>query len=258
MKYGRLPRTFDPAVPSLAPLKMMKSIRLPPLLYEVHNAAKLLPPGNLGYMLNDRLGCCTASGLYHAVQVWSQNARGVALTEPDTCVLQAYEEACGYDPTNSATDAGGIEQSVLAWATNTGLPMNDGSRSKLAAFVEVDGRKPHVDVCETIQECGLLYIGFEVPRLLPEEPGAVWEDRDYGPVVGGHCVILPGFKNPDDPVFDVISWGDHYTMTAGFFERYVDESYALLSPLWFKETGTTPWGLDAATLTAIMEAVKRA
>lgn len=254
-RYGRLPRAFMPEVPHLSALKMMRGTELPALPQKVDNALGL--PPNLGVMLNDRLGDCTCAGLYHAIQVWSQDAQGTMLTEPDALVLRAYEESCGYHPDLPESDRGGVEQDVLSWAAASGVPMADGSRSKLAAFVEVDPRNL-ADVCEAIWQCGLIYIGFEVPKLLPEEPGFLWSGKnDLGPIEGGHCVILTGFSNPADPSFDVISWGDRYTMDASFWRKYVDEAYALASLLWIERSaGETPWGIDLAALEALMQAIR--
>ncbi len=257
-KLGRLPRQFDQSVPHMSSVRMMRAVQLPALPPSLNNAAAL--PVDLGVMLNATLGCCTCSGLYHAIQVWTQNAQGQMWTEPDSCVLEAYKEACHYDPANPATDAGGAEQDVLNWALNTGMPMETQAgpaRNKLSAYVEIDPRNPR-DVCEAIMECGLVYIGFNVPNLLPEDPGAVWDGRDMGPIEGGHCVILPGFTrtNPDAPTFDVISWGDRYTMTWEFWQKNVDECYGLFSELWIASTGQTPYGLDAAALSSLMQAIR--
>lgn len=199
---------------------------------------------------------CTSAGAYHAVQVWTQDAAGAMLTEPDAMVEQFYSEATGFNPADPSTDQGGNEQAVLTRWLNTGLPMADGSRSKLSAFVEVDPRNLR-DVCEAIYECGVVYIGFSVPELLPEDPGALWDGfADLGQIEGGHCVVLTGFSVPSAPTFDVISWGSRYTMNQRFFQRYVDEVYALASPLWINAAGRTPWGIDPATLAAIMQGIK--
>lgn len=256
-KYGRLPRRFRPEIPHMSSVRLMRDVQLPALPQRLDNAASL--PADLGIMMNATYGCCTCSGLYHAVQVWTKGAQGGMWTEPDSCVLEAYKEACHYDPANPATDAGGAEQDVLSWASNAGMPMvlGDGSaaRSKLDAFVEIDPRNPR-DVCEAIMECGVAYIGFGVPNLLPEDPGSVWDGRDMGPIEGGHCVVVSGFTNPDAPVLDVISWGDRYTMTWDFWTKYVDECYGLFSPLWMKPAGQTPYGLDAAALEALMQSIR--
>ena len=255
-KYGRLPRGFDPRVPHLSAVKMMPRIQLPALPPEVHNAAIL--PEFLGLMGNDRLGDCTIAALGHAVQLWTENARGAMVTPTDAAVEDAYRAVSGWDGgVGDPTDAGAQEQDVLTWATNTGLTLPDGSRTKLNAWVEIDPRI-HSDVCEAVLECGLVYIGFSVPSDLPENAGSVWDMNVAGDPIGGHAVIVTGYSNPNNPVYDVISWGDRFTMTADFWYRHVDEVYGLFSPLWLKASGRTPWGLDAMTLEALMQAIRQA
>src|ERR1700679_451448 len=65
-----------------------------------------------GDMLNDELGDCTIAGLGHAVQIWTVNA-SKEITVLDAQVLSAYENWCGYNPSDPSTDQGGIELNVL-------------------------------------------------------------------------------------------------------------------------------------------------
>lgn len=262
MKYGRLPRAFSPEVPHLSAVKMMKTLVRPQLPFELHNQASL--PKSLGVMNNDRLGCCTCSAMGHAEQLWTALAQPPMITVPDSCVLDAYEQACGYDPSQTArdgtnpTDAGGVEQNVLSWWMNTGLLQADGTRRQIEGFVEIDPRNPY-DLCEAIYECGLIYIGFSVPRLLPEDPaGALWTGtRDLGGIEGGHAVILTGYRDVSNPVFDVESWGMPFVMDWPFFMRYVDEAYAPFSKLWIEQSGKSPWGIDLPTIEGLMQALRR-
>ncbi len=254
-KYGRLPRQFDQRVPHMSSVRLMRSVQLPALPVRLDNAATL--PADLGVMLNDRDGCCTCSGLGHAEQVWTKDAQGSMVTVPDSSIADAYRQVAGWDGVSgSPSDAGAAEQTVLSWASTVGLLQSDGSRQRLSAFVEIDPRNPR-DVCEAIYEAGLVYIGFSVPNLLPEDAGSLWDGAvDLGPIEGGHCVICPGYTNPSSPVLDVISWGDRYRMNWAFWERYVDECYCLFSPLWVAPSGKTPYGLDATALEALMQAIR--
>src|SRR6185437_17138777 len=164
--FGRLPRTYDPAIPHLSALAAGRVKMLPPVPSNIDYASPL--PADLGMMLNDRLGCCTAAGAYHARQVWTRYVGGVEITEPDSNVERFYEECSGYDPADPTTDRGAAEQNVLAYWFNTGLPAGPGvspTRSRLLAYVEVDPRNWD-DIRRTIWECGVCYIGFNVPRWL--------------------------------------------------------------------------------------------
>jgi len=54
----------------------------------------------------------------------------------------------------------------------------------------------------------------------------------------------------------VISWGQYYTMPWAFFEKFVDEAYAIADPEWITKKGKTPGGLTLAQLEAAMKALK--
>ena len=254
MKLGRRPRTFNPAVPHLSAVRLMLGAPLP------------VPPPTCDYrkgttawgmMDNDQLGDCTCAAAYHALQVWSLDAEPEELTEPDADVLAFYERF-GYVPGNPNTDQGANEQDVLtSWLTK-GLPRGPKGvqAESLVAFVEVDPRN-HTDVMLTIAECGVAYIGFNVPSALmanaPNIP-TLWDTPAGGDIDGGHAVVLCGY----DAVGPyVISWGSNYQMTWAFFDAYVDEVYALADKAWIASTGVSPFGLSLSDLQAQMAALKQ-
>ena len=254
-RLGRTPRAYDPRVPHMSAL--MAGVTLPPPPVEVDWTKGM--PANLGMMLNDTLGDCTCAAVYHALQVWSFNAAGAAKmeTEPNTDVEKLYELACGYISGKPATDQGGNEQHVLTYLLNNGAPMADGSSHKIAAFVEVD-RRIENDVKHTIVDCGLAYIGFNVPAyVMPDNapPLSVWqlESGVDETIIGGHAVILAGYSPAG---LRVISWGQYYTMGWGFFDKFVDEVYAIADSTWIEAKGTTPAGLTLAQLETQMSALR--
>lgn len=267
-KLGRLPRTYDPRVPHHAVLKaMLKAQQLTPLVIpnSHDNSSKL--PADLGMMLNDQLGDCSCAAVYHLIQLASNDAQGQLITEPDTVVLDLYREMGykgGVDASYDAkSDQGCVLQDVLAHLLNQGAPMADGTRHKVLYYAEVDCTNL-LDVCEVIYHFGAAYIGFSVPKGFMEDVGRgdnFWDVHyTYGAPVGGHCVILPGYTDAKSaPVFDVISWGQkNIRMSPAFFQKYVDEVYAIVDPLWIKQTGRTPYGIDIATLEAQASALRAA
>lgn len=251
MKLGRLPRAHDARVPHLSALLAGRKLAPPAPSIDYTQG---MPP-NLGVMLNNSLGDCTCAAYYHALQVWSFNARGVLDTQPDNQVLSLYEAACGYRPGNPATDQGGVEQLVLGYILNTGAPVTGGVQ-KLAAFVEVDPRVTD-DIRLVVEDCGVCYIGFNVPAYLMSgltSPGSTWNVQYSGTsIVGGHAVVVAGY---DAAGVTVISWGTYYRMTWGFWAAYVDEAYALISAEWVRSQGVTPLGMTLAQLETQMEAIK--
>jgi hypothetical protein len=256
-KLGRLHRTYDPRIPHLSAL--IAGQTLPPPPPEKDWAAEM--PTNLGMMLNDSLGDCTCAAYYHALQVWSFNATGgkSIQTQPDGDVEQLYVLACGYNPRVGGEGPGGNEQHVLRYLLRSGAPTGPKgqTRHKITAFVEVDPRNID-DVKRTIVDCGVAYIGFNVPQYIvpppPAEPPQVWKVEDANAaIVGGHAVVLAGY---DPGGARVISWGQYYTMAWDFFAKYVDEVYAICDSTWFDTKGhSTPGGLSLAELEAQMRAI---
>ena len=253
-KLGRKPRSYNPRIPHLSALLAGKTLAPPPP--SANYVANM--PANFGMMLNDQLGDCTCAAVYHARQVWTFNATKQEATEPDSDVLRLYEQACGYNPKNPASDQGGNEQHVLQFLLRKGAPTGpDGkSQDKIVAFVEVDPRNID-DVKRTINDCGLAYIGFNVPQnIMPTggDPPAVWTvDQSNAKILGGHAVVLPGY---DSKGATVISWGQLYTMTWDFFSTYVDEVYAIADNAWVDATGKTPAGMTIAELQAQMQGLQ--
>jgi hypothetical protein len=258
-KFGRLPRSFDPKVPHLSALIAGKTLSPPPR--SRHWGHQM--PANLGAMLNDKLQNCTCAAFYHALQVWSFNAgdRSAAkmLTVPDSDVEKLYMLACGYDPNKPGEGPGGKWQHVLKFLLNHGAPIGPhGHRNRIVAYIEVDPR--HIDdVKRAINDCGLVYVGFHVPKYLgPQnhELPKVWDvDPSNRRIIGGHAVALPGY---DENTLDVISWGRFYKMTWTFFSKYVDEVYAIADRAWIAATGKTPGGLTIEELETQMQALREA
>lgn len=254
MKWGRLPRAFNPAVPHWSALRMRASTGATAPL--VCSYTKGLPVA-LGVMLNDRLGCCAEAGYYHADQVWSVAAGKPLLTEPDSCVEALYETQ-GYVPGRPSTDQGTVLQSLLAYLVQTGAPMADGSRQKLAAFVEIDPANAG-DLNRATYEGGLVYIGMNVPAYAERALNTLGGVLDTDPlgdqtIVGGHCVISAGYG----PGFrEFISYGNAgYRMTTAFWNQNVDECYALVSKEFCNASGLTPLGISLVDWDTQMNAIR--
>jgi hypothetical protein len=217
-------------------------------------------PAHLGMMLNDKLLNCTCAAFYHALQVWSFNVGGRSVadivTGSDTNVTRLYTLACGYDPKQPGEGPGGKGQQVLKYLLNHGAPTGQRRRNQILAYIEVDPRQVD-DVKRAINDCGLVYVGFHVPKDLgPQNPHLpkVWEvDPRNRKIIGSHAVILPGY---DKDTLDVISWGRFYKMTWAFFGKYVDEVYAIADLAWIASTGTTPGGLTLQELEIQMQALR--
>ena len=239
---GRKPRAYNPRVPHMSALLAGK--KLAPIPSSVHYASGML--ADFGMMLNDTLGCCTCAAYYHARQIWTFNSATAEDTSPDSEVLELYAAACGYRPDQPTTDAGGVEQDVLTFLLNSGAPLVGGQVDKILAFVEVDPRNVG-DVKRTIFDCGVAYIGFNVPESIVPPKGdtpAVWVvDPQHSANQGGHAVVLCGY---DGDGADVISWGRQYKMTWEFFRTFTDKVYCHCRPFLGGGFRVVPGGTVAA------------
>jgi hypothetical protein len=203
-----------------------------------------------GMMLNDKLGDCTIAGIGHAVQVWSANAFQ-EITVSDDVILAAYEQWNGYNPVDPSTDQGGIELDVLTdWKAN-GL-----AGHRLLAFADPKAANL-VEVRQSIALFGGVYIGISLP--LTAQSQDVWDvvpDDGSGSSAagswGGHAVFVPAY---DANGFTCITWGQQKKMTTAFWQMYVDEAHALLSPDWLTAKGS-PSGFDLAQLEADLALIK--
>ena len=258
LKMGRLPRAHDPKIPVLHNLMSALKVTAPPPPASVDYTQGM--PSDLGIMLNDTLGDCTCAAFYHALQVWSFEAQGGQIdTEPDSDVKLLYEQACGYKPSQPGEGPGGNEQHVLKYLLSQGAPTgpNGAQRHKIAAFVEVDVTYTD-NIKRSIADCGVCYIGFNVPAfLMPQNatPPDVWDVQPGADntIIGGHAVILAGY---DANGLRVISWGQYYTMTWAFFAKFVDEAYAIADQGWIQAKGTTLGGLTLQQLEQAMDALQ--
>ena len=184
-------------------------------------------------MLNDTLGDCTCAAFYHARQIWTFHSTGKTETARPDVIKLLYEKACGYDPKRRGEGPGGIEQHVLSYIQKNGAPLSaSGAKvDRILGFVELDHRRVD-DVKRTIFNAGVAYIGLNIPQhVLPDggEPPAIWDVVAKDLIVGGHCVVLPGYDE-DGPI--AISWGWTYKMTWAFFAKYVDEVYSIADVAW--------------------------
>jgi hypothetical protein len=248
-KLGRKPRERDPRFPHMSALMAGRRSMVMPAPV---NWSTNMDPGSIGMMLNDELGCCTISAVYHLIQVWSFVTTGKMLTESDAMVLLAYRMIDGYVPGNPATDQGGIMQHVMRWWLRKGVPMDAGKANKALAVIEVDPQND-IDIANSIVSCGAVNIGFNVPQyLMPDNgdpPPTIWDVNPTADnmIIGGHDVIAPGFNVACD--LNIISWGSRsYHMTRAFRDKFVTETYAIANPAWINAMGTTPAGLTVDAL----------
>lgn len=250
---GRKPRKFDKNIPHYGTLKFANAARfmraLAPIPASVDYTSRL--NGNLGAMLNDEKSDCTCATFYHLRQVWTSQT-STEITEPDSNVLELYEQACGYDPNDPSTDNGGVEQDVLKFLLNTGAPVGVGLRDKIRAFIEVDPANMDY-IRRTILDCGGCYIGVNLSQSAMSSQ--VWDVGGDETIVGGHAVCLVGYDAVAN-TFKLISWGQIYECTVAFMQKFCEEAYGIVDESWLASTGKTPLGMTEEELDDAMDALK--
>ena len=200
-----------------------------------------------GMYLNDTLGDCVIAAAAHMELQWSTYA-GTAVTPTDAQVLSGYELVGGYVPGNPGTDNGCDMLTALTDWRKTGLCGKTVTAFALCGPVQ--GLKMAVALF------GNAYIGIQLPLSAQGQNGWHVDDSDPEAAVpgswGGHCVPVVGYNGNS---LTVVTWGAILNMSWAFAARYMDESYAVLSPEWIEANGESVSGFDMGQLTADLAVV---
>lgn len=204
---------------------------------------------------NDRLGDCTFAAVGHQIQAWTAQA-GKPYTPAEQVIETGYWET-GSPPATTGTaggptDTGRYELDVLNWWRDPGLPGD-----QLGAFAAVT-ILDHNEVEAGMWLFGGLYLGIGLP--ITAQTQQVWDlvgDGKTGNSApwswGGHAVPALAYDAGAGRI-KVVTWGGILEMTYRFWDVYVEEAYALLSPDWFA-AGMSPTGFDQAALEADLAAI---
>jgi hypothetical protein len=203
-------------------------------------------------MANDVLSDCTCAAFYHAIQLWS-SLTSTEDTEPDSNVIALYSAVTGYNPADPSTDNGANMQDVLTYLYNTGAPVGIGLRNKIQAFVEIDPTNIQ-DLQRTIYDSGVAYIGVNLPTSAMSG-NSIWDIGGDQTIEGGHCISLVGYDT-NAHTFKLISWGQFYTATEAFINKFCEEAYGIVDASWIAGNGDTPLGMTIDELDAIMQGLK--
>lgn len=197
---------------------------------------------------NDTVGDCTCAGAAHLIMQWTANS-GLEVVPAATDVLAAYSAITGYNPADPSTDTGANELDVLNFWKNTGI-----CNHKIGCYVSVNpSNVPHVKAA--IYLFGGLYIGVQLPNSAMNQTnaGQVWDIvSDDGGIGGGHCVEIVAY---DADGLTCVTWGQEQRLTWAWWNKYVDECYAILSNDFLNGNGLTPGGFNLAALQQDLRAV---
>jgi hypothetical protein len=237
---GKLPPRYDPRTLRMASYIEKRKL---PKVPKVHNLSrKTLKAfnGDLGMMKNNTLGCCTIAGLSHAEQTWSTYG-GKPRRPTDKEIVEAYNRI------NGGADEGAFMIDALKMARQEGVGGNT-----IYAFVAVHPLD-HDQVRTALFLFGGLYIGMGLPfsAQAQNKAGKVWEVGE-GPAYaagswGGHTVNVCDF---DAKGLTVVTWGELQRMTWAFWDRYVDEVFAILEEDMIGDDRRSPQGFSLKKLAA--------
>jgi len=178
-----------------------------------------------GEMLNDNLGDCTCATCGHMIQAWTADT-GAEVTVPDSAILTEYEQACGYNPADPATDQGGVITAVLDYFRDTGV-----GGHRISAHAEVNLTQLRVQ--QAVYVFGAVDLGIQLPVTAQNQVGGLWDiiDNDVtGDAApgswGGHSVPIVKY---DATGIWVVTWGALQQASWPWLMYYADEAHAAIS-----------------------------
>ena len=237
-KLGKLPVRTDVRTLSLA--RYIESAKLPPPPPDL-DLAEAVPEWPM--YGNDRIGDCTTAAAAHMIEAWTAPTRGVAVEVSESAVLSAFDKVKQVDPATG--EEGAVELDVLTYWRKRGI-----GGHRIGAFARVPVWD-HRLVRDAAYLFGGLYIGLELPLTAQRQPMWDWTHSLSGPARpgswGGHAVDVVAY---DRHTLTVVTWGRLQQLTWAFWDRYVDEVYAILSVDFLDEAGEAPNGFDLAALKA--------
>jgi hypothetical protein len=113
--------------------------------------------------LNDQIGCCGISEIYHLLMLWLKQGGKTPEIE-DANVLGVCEKISGYDPNDPNSDVGVNLRDVLKYWKNIGIPDKSRVLHKIAAFVQLN-IKDHDEIKIAQYLLNGLYMGFKCTSL---------------------------------------------------------------------------------------------
>lgn len=199
-------------------------------------------------MLNDTLGCCTASSVGHIIMSDTAN-NGHLVIPTDSDVEAFYSGSCGYIPGKPETDQGGVEIDVLNYWRKTGM-----AGHKILAYVQIDATDFEM-VKEAIFLFGSVYAGVQLPlNAQQQNPWHFTTNKGQGVPGswGGHAVPLLGYDT--DALF-CPTWGENQWLTKDWWLEYGDEAYAIITEDWVPPSGVSPSHFNLAQLNTDLSAL---
>jgi hypothetical protein len=253
LKLGRKPGVVvDRRTVTLDQLLDLTVISAPPVRFDVATSLRAFP-----MFANDLFGDCTCAAQGHRVVAEERSAsqHEVQLTDDD--VLAVYSAVAGFRRNDPSTDNGAYCLDVLNYMRHVGMGKErDGTPHTIGAFAALS-RADHLQVKIATRVFGGLYVGAGLPTSAQGEThsGRTWSlTRDVPGSWGGHALYVRGY---DVATVHFVTWGREQKATWAWWDRYVDEGYAVISEDYVRGSGRTPQGLDIDYLNRFLASLRR-
>lgn len=204
-------------------------------------------------LANDRLGDCAIAGPGHEHMLTSA-AAGKQITFTDEAIISAYSAITGYNPADPATDQGSNVRDVLKYRQATGLTDAAGTVHKIGAYVALETGNWE-QLLQALYLFDAVGIGIQFPSSAMDQfnAGKPWSVVAGSSIEGEHYIPVIGRQSTSDAV--CVTWGATQKLTKTFYEKFNDESWAILSPEAIGGTGKTLEGFDLAALQSDLAAL---
>lgn len=203
---------------------------------------------------NDRYGDCVFASEGHAIVTHERASSQHELPLNDEQILVAYSLVTGFRREDPSTDNGAYEIDGLNNWRQRGLGVErDYSHHMLKAFAAVEWTNH-----EQVKLAHYVFGGVKVCAGLPlaAQDQDVWDVSEGARAEwgswGGHSMYSFAY---DEEGLEVWTWGRPQKMTWAWVDKYVDESYALITEDYFRRAGKTPQGFDADKLDQMLRAL---
>lgn len=189
---------------------------------------------------NDLYGCCVWSTIGHQLQALSTYGGGTTLTVTDAAVLKGYADVTGWNPNVPSSDRGTVIQDALNYWRTVGI-----AGHKILAFAQVDHTN-RAAVEAAVNVFGTVHLGLQFPKIAMAEfnAGQPWDSvASDGGIIGGHSVPVGRYNHPGGQ-YGAVTWARPQPLTEAFWERYVTETWVVITPEWLNTVGQSPQGVD--------------
>lgn len=197
-------------------------------------------------------GCCVFSGGDHEHMLATKLGAPPTADFNGATAIADYSAVTGYIIGDDSTDQGTYVRDAMKFRRSTGLIDAAGARHKIGAYVSINP-KDFYELLLATYVFTAVGIGFEFPETAWEQTdnGEPWDVVDENASIdGGHYVCTVGRAGKD--TVGVVTWGKRQAMTRAFYERYNDETWAIVFPETLHRNGINERGYDLSALSTLL------